>query len=103
MSRPASVASAPAMPVLSSNRSGGGSAGAGVTAGLGGGSSGTARVATGASTGSPINASTGAGSRTYYQVISAPVDADGAIAYRPPMAAEFVSAMVLDAAGPACN
>lgn len=41
--------------------------------------------------------------RTYYQVISAPVPADGIIAYRPPMTDAIVSAMVLEAKGPACD
>lgn len=41
--------------------------------------------------------------RTYYQVISAPIGTGGVIDYRPPMASEFVSAMVLDATGPACD
>ena len=41
--------------------------------------------------------------RTYYQVVSAPVAADGRIGYRPPGAQAIVSAKVLEAKGPACN
>ncbi|MCL5775528.1 hypothetical protein M1105_00775 [Limibaculum sp. FT325] len=42
-------------------------------------------------------------SRTWYQVISAPVPADGLIDYRPPAADTIVSATVIEARGPACN
>jgi len=41
--------------------------------------------------------------RTYYHVVSSPVADGGRIDYQPPMARAIVSAMVLDAKGPACN